>query len=40
MRGVCWRDSSLPAQQGEAVIAAEVLNRMIRVAKPLSIHAA
>jgi hypothetical protein len=30
----------LPAQQGEAVIAAEVLNRMIRVAKPVSIRIA
>jgi hypothetical protein len=30
----------LPAQQGEAAIAAEVLNRMIRVAKPLSIRVA
>ncbi len=26
----------LPAQQGEAAVAAEVLNRMIRVAKPVS----
>jgi hypothetical protein len=34
------RARSLPAQQGEVVIAAEVLNRMSRVAKPLSIHAA
>ena len=30
----------LPAQQGETAIAAEVLNRMIRVAKPLSIRVA
>jgi NADPH:quinone reductase-like Zn-dependent oxidoreductase len=30
----------LPAQQGETAIAAEVLNRMIRVAKPASIRAA
>ncbi len=30
----------LPAQQGEAAIAAEVLNRMIRVAKPISIRVA
>ena len=29
----------LPAQRGETAIAAEVLNRMIRVAKPASIHA-
>jgi hypothetical protein len=28
----------LPAQQGEAAMAAEVLNRMIRVAKPISIR--
>jgi len=28
----------LPAQQGEAAIAAEVLNHMIRVAKPASIR--
>jgi hypothetical protein len=30
----------LPAQQGEAATAAEVLNRMIRVAKPISIRVA
>jgi len=30
----------LPAQQGETAIAAEVLNRMIRVAKPASMRAA
>ncbi len=30
----------LPAQQGEAAMAAEVLNRMIRVAKPVSIRTA
>jgi hypothetical protein len=30
----------LPAQQGEAAMATEVLNRMIRVAKPVSIRAA
>ena len=29
----------LPAQQGETAIATEVLNRMIRVAKPVSIRA-
>ncbi len=34
------RARSLPAQQGETAIAAEVLNRMIRVAKPTSVHAA
>ena len=32
------RARMLPAQQGEAAMAAEVLNRMIRVAKPVSIH--
>jgi len=30
----------LPAQQGEAALAAEGLNRMIRVAKPVSIRVA
>ncbi len=30
----------LPAQQGKAAMAAEVLNRMIRVAKPISIRVA
>ena len=30
----------LPAQQGEVAVAAEVLNRMIRVAKPISIRVA
>ena len=34
------RARGLPAQQGEAAMAAEVLNRMIRVAKPLSIRVA
>ena len=34
------RARGLPAQQGEATMAAEVLNRMIRVAKPLSIRVA
>ena len=29
----------VPAQRGEAAIATEVLNRMIRVAKPVSIRA-
>ena len=29
----------LPSQRGETAIAAEVLNRMIRVAKPVSIRA-
>jgi hypothetical protein len=30
----------LPAQQGEAAMAAEVLNRMIRAAKPISVRVA
>ena len=34
------RARMLPAQQGEAVMAVEVLNRMIRVAKPISVHVA
>ncbi len=34
------RARTLPAQRGEAAIAAEVLNRMIRVAKPVSIRVA
>jgi hypothetical protein len=34
------RGRSLPAQQGEAAIAVEVLNRMIRVAKPVSVRVA
>src|SRR3712207_2309657 len=34
------RARGLPAQQGEVAVAAEVLNRMIRVAKPLSIRVA
>ena len=34
------RARGLPAQQGEAAIAVEVLNRMIRVAKPVSVRAA
>jgi len=34
------RARSLPAQRGEAAIAVEVLNRMIRVAKPVSIRVA
>jgi hypothetical protein len=34
------RARSLPAQQGEVVVAAEVLNRMIRVAKPICIRVA
>jgi len=34
------RARSLPAQQGEVAVAAEVLNRMIRVAKPISIRVA
>jgi hypothetical protein len=34
------RARGLPAQRGEAAIAAEVLNRMIRVAKPTSVRVA
>jgi hypothetical protein len=34
------RARGLPAQHGEAAIAVEVLNRMIRVAKPVSVRAA
>ncbi len=34
------RARTLSAQQGEAAIAAEVLNRMIRVAKPISVRVA
>ena len=34
------RARGLPAQQGEVAIAVEVLNRMIRVAKPVSIRVA
>ena len=34
------RARRLPAQQGEVAMAAEVLNRMIRVAKPVSIRVA
>jgi hypothetical protein len=34
------RARGLPAQQGEAAIAVEVLNRMLRVAKPVSVRAA
>jgi hypothetical protein len=30
----------LPSQQGEAAVAVEVLNRMIRVAKPVSVRIA
>jgi hypothetical protein len=30
----------LPAQRGEAAIAVEVLNRMIRVAKPIAVRVA
>ncbi len=30
----------LPAQRGEAAVAAEVLNRMIRVTRPISVRAA
>jgi transposase len=34
------RTRMLPAQQGEAIMAVEVLNRMIRVAKPVSVRGA
>ena len=34
------RARTLPTQQGEAAIAVEVLNRMIRVAKPVSVRVA
>jgi hypothetical protein len=34
------RARSLPAQQGEAAIAVETLNRMIRAAKPISVRVA
>ncbi len=34
------RARSLPAQQGEAVIAVEALNRMIRTSKPISVRVA
>ena len=34
------RARTLPGQQGEAAIAVEVLNRMIRTAKPVSVRAA
>jgi hypothetical protein len=34
------RARSLPAQRGEAAIAVQVLNRMIRVAKPVSVRVA
>src|SRR3712207_914649 len=34
------RARTLPAQQGEAAMAIEVLNRMIRVAKPVSVRVA
>ena len=34
------RARGLPAQQGEAAIAVEVLNRMIRAAKPISARVA
>ncbi len=34
------RARTLPAQQGEAAIAVQVLNRMIRVAKPISVRVA
>ncbi len=34
------RARALPAQRGETAIAAEVLNRMIRAAKPISVRVA
>ena len=34
------RARGLPAQRGEAAVAVEVLNRMIRVAKPISVRVA
>jgi hypothetical protein len=34
------RARGLPTQQGEAAIAVAVLNRMIRVAKPVSVRVA
>ncbi len=34
------RARMLPAQRGEAVMAIEALNRMIRVAKPVSVRVA
>ncbi len=34
------RARGLPAQQGEAAIAVRALNRMIRVAKPISVRVA
>ncbi len=36
--GSTLRARSLPAQQGEVTIAVRALNRMIRVAKPLSVR--
>ena len=38
--GLRLRARTLPDQQGEAAIAVEVLNRMIRTAKPVSVRAA
>ena len=32
------RARSRPAQHGEVALAAQVLNRMIRTAKPVSVH--
>ena len=34
------RARTLPGQQGEVAIAVEVLNRMIRAAKPVSVRSA
>ena len=38
--GLRLRARTLPGQQGEAAIAVEVLNRMIRTAKPISVRVA
>ena len=38
--GPRMRARILPAQQGDVTMAAEVLNRMMRVAKPVSIRVA
>ena len=38
--GLRLRACGLPAQRGAAAIAAAVLNRMIRIAKPVSVRVA
>ena len=38
--GPTLRARMLPVRQGEAVMAVEVLNRMIRVVKPVSVRVA